>query len=251
MVKKYILTIPHKGDRCETQRICRMIQENDCKKWTIGFEVGRNGYRHFQIRLVTSNRNFFEWCEINFPTAHVEEATEESDNYERKTGNFISSEDTPAIRQVRFGILRENQKKILRQIHEDQEKDENGIRRVSVFLDPKGCHGKTFLSVYLYERGRALVVPRASTTAEKLSAYICSAYNGEEYIIIDIPRSRKITSELYEAIEEIKDGLVFDHRYSGRCRDIRGVKLIIFTNTQLDTKMLSADRWRLHGVHGL
>lgn len=204
--------------------------------------MGRNGYRHFQIRLVSSNHDFFEWCTVNIPTAHVEEASEESDDYERKSGNFISSEDTPAIRQVRFGVPREHQKKILEEVNDQ------GDREIDVYLDPHGNRGKTWLSIYLYEHGRALVVPRASTTAEKMSAYICSSYSGQEFIIVDIPRSRKITPELYETLEEVKDGLVYDHRYTGRCRNIRGVKLIVFTNTELDTRKLSHDRWRLHGI---
>lgn len=209
--------------------------------------MGRNGYRHYQIRLVSSNHDFFEWCSVNIPTAHVEEASEESDDYERKSGNFISSSDTPEIRQIRFGVLRESQKKILEEVNHDQS-GQDGIRKISVYLDPVGNKGKTWLTIYLYERGRALVVPRASSTAEKLSAYVCSSYNGQEFIIIDIPRSRKITSELYEALEELKDGLVFDYRWHGQSRNIRGAKIIVFTNTELDTRKLSHDRWCLHGV---
>lgn len=242
MTKAYMITMPRDGTYCNTQQVCRMIQENDCKKWIIGREVGRNGYRHWQIRLVSSNHGFFEWCQINCPTAHVEEASTEQLDYERKSGDFVSSEDTDSIRSVRFGILREPQKKILEEVSDQND------RQIDVYYDPVGNHGKTWLSMYLFERGRALVVPRASTTAEKMSAFVCSAYDREEYIIIDIPRSRKITPELYEALEELKDGLVYDHRYSGRCRNIRGAKIIVFTNSKLDTKCLSHDRWRLHGI---
>lgn len=192
--------------------------------------------------MATSNHHFFEWCQINLPAAHVEEATEERGNYERKSGNFICNDDTPEIRQVRFGVPTEAQKQILKIVSDQND------RQIDVFYDSVGNKGKTWLSIHLYERGRALVVPRASTTAEKLSAYVCSAYNGEEYIIIDIPRSRKITPDLYESLEELKDGLVYDHRYAGHCRDIRGAKVLVFTNSKLDTKCLSHDRWRIHGI---
>lgn len=113
---------------------------------------------------------------------------------------------------------------------------------------PRGNHGKTWMTIHLWERGQALVVPRYATTAEKLSAFVCSAYKGEPYIIIDIPRATVPTTALYEAIEELKDGLVFDTRYSGRTRNVRGAKIIIFTNSALDPEKLSADRWRLHGI---
>lgn len=176
------------------------------------------------------------WVAENMPYAFCEEA-EDVWNYERKESNFICSEDTTEILKIRFGKLRENQKKIIEEIKKQ------GDRNVTVIYDPNGNNGKSWLSIHLYERGRALVVPRASTTAEKLSAFVCSAYNGEEFVLIDIPRSRPITPELYEVIEELKDGLVYDHRYSGRCRNIRGVKVGIFTNTKLDIDKLSIDRW--------
>lgn len=82
-----------------------MLDVNDVKSWTIGFEEGKNGYRHYQIRLVSANDGFFEWVKAHIPTAHVEKAGTESGNYERKSGNFISSYDTNQIRQVRFGTL--------------------------------------------------------------------------------------------------------------------------------------------------
>lgn len=219
-----------------------MLDVNDCKKWTIGFEVGKNGFRHYQVRLVTSNDNFFEWTKTHIPTAHVEKASKGWTDYERKSGCFITSDDTTEIRQVRFGTLRPLQKKILKIVRSQND------REIDVFLDSRGNHGKSWLTVHLWERGRALVVPRSESSAAKISAYICSAYNGEEYIIIDIPRSAKPRPEWYETMEEIKDGLVFDPRYHGQCRNIRGVKLIVFTNLELDKKRLSHDRWRLHGV---
>lgn len=106
------------------------------------------------------------------------------------------------------------------------------------------------MAIHLFETGRALVVPRASTTAEKLSAYVCSAYEGQEYVIIDIPRSGQISSSIYECIEELKDGLVFDHRYSGKCRNIRGVKVLVTTNQKMDITALSQDRWKVVDPNG-
>lgn len=124
------------------------------------------------------------------------------------------------------------------------------MREIDVYLDKTGNKGKSWLAVALWERREALVVPRYSCTPERLSAFICSAWRGEKIIIIDIPRASKPTQALYETMEEIKDGLVFDPRYHGQCKDIRGVKLIVFTNHPLDLKQLSRDRWRLHGFEG-
>lgn len=239
MTQTYIMTVP----RTVPKKALRlMIRKNDCKKWIIGFEVGADGYRHYQIRLTTSNDNFFEWVKAHIPTAHIEKSNQEWSDYERKSGDFITSEDTDSIRSVRFGTLNPFQKKVLKDVNSQND------REIDVYLDKQGNHGKSWLSIHLWERGYALVVPRSATTPEKLSAYICSSWGGQPYIIIDIPRSAKTPAALYEEIEAIKDGLVFDHRYHGQCRNIRGTKLIVFTNTELDLKRLSHDRWRLHGT---
>lgn len=239
MVQVWMLTIP----RTVPKRAIRiMLERNDCKRWIVAKETGLGGFKHWQVRLETSNKTFFDWCKKNMPTAHVEKA-QDSWEYERKEGRYWTSWDTSAILQVRFGKLRREQRRIMDTIRTQ------GDRQIDVWYDPRGNNGKTWLSIHLYEQGRALVVPRSSCTAEKLSAYVCSAYRGEQIVIVDIPRSRKITPEIYEALEEIKDGLVFDHRYQGRARNIRGVKVIVFTNTKLDTTKLSHDRWRLHGMN--
>lgn len=173
------------------------------------------------------------------PNAHVEEAATERDDYERKSGCVISSYDTTEIRQVRFGNLRETQEKILK------EADTQNDRQIHFFYDPSGAHGKTFCTLHLWERREAFVVPRSDATAGKLSAFVCSGYSREKYIIIDLPRSSIASRELYECLEDTKDGLVFDHRYSARTRNIRGAKLIVFTNSPINPDALSWDRYRL------
>lgn len=177
------------------------------------------------------------------PTAHIEEATEERDDYERKSGNFLCSNDTPEIRQVRFGNIRKVQEKILKLA------DVQNDRQISYFYDPDGgWAGKSWLTIHLWERGDCFVVPRSKATAEKLSAFICSGYDGEKYIVIDLPRARSGDIGLYELLEDTKDGLVFDSRYQARTRNIRGAKLIVFSNNKLDTKRLSADRWQYYDL---
>lgn len=251
-MKTFMLTIPRGTSeevgylgityemRVHKREIMHMIEVNDVKKWIVAKEIGSGGYEHWQIRLQTSNETFFDWIKNNIPKAHVEEATD-TWTYERKEGRFWGSEDTPEILGCRFGQPNDFQKKILKRL------DKQTVREVDVWYDPEGNKGKTWLTIHLWETGEAMVVPRASTTAEKLSAFVCSAYNGERVVVIDIPRSTKATASLYEAIEELKDGLVFDHRYSGKTRNIRGVKVVVFTNNKLDLKALSKDRWVLNG----
>lgn len=112
--------------------------------------MGRNGYRHYQIRLVSSNHDFFEWCKNNCPTAHVEEATTKRDDYERKSGMFLSSYDTPEIRSVRFGSLNKFQEKVLRDL------EAQNVRQIDVYYDKKGnLFGKSWFVNNMWEHGKA------------------------------------------------------------------------------------------------
>lgn len=220
-----------------------VIEENDCKRWIIAMEEGKGGYKHWQVRLESSNPDFFDWMKEHYPKAHVEEAQVQEFAYERKEGRFWTSEDTTEIRICRFGKMRVWQKQLKKELKKQS------VREIDVVLDNVGNKGKTFFTIALWERGEALVVPRYSCTPEKLSAFVCSSYNGEPIVIIDIPRANKPTEALYETMEEVKDGLVFDPRYSGKTKNVRGVKVVVFTNHQLKLKMLSDDRWKLHGIN--
>lgn len=227
--------------------ITELFKQCDVKKWIIAKETGKDGYEHWQIRCTASRPDFFDYCHDREPKLHIEKAQTDEIEYERKEGVFVCSDDTVEILKVRFAELGDCQQHIWqRQLMKRLKKQ--SVREIDVVLDPAGNRGKSFATIALWERGEALVVPRTQSTAEKVSGFICSAWKGEKIIIIDIPRSGKPSKSLYETLEEIKDGLVFDWRYSGKTRNIRGTKLVVFTNEPLNLKGLSDDRWVLHGI---
>lgn len=224
------------------------FRKQDCHKWIIALEHGAQGLVHWQLRWKQRNLetkeqriSFFNQFKTYFPEAHIE-FTENWCDYERKEGNFVTSDDNAETIKIRFGSPRPLQREIL-DIAESQ-----NDRQIDVWYDPKGNHGKSWLTIHLYERGKAF--PVFVTNARQTSADICSGYQGQKYIILDIPRACKIPPELYEVLERIKDGLVHDSRYTDKIRNIRGCRIIVFTNQKLDQKRLSYDRWRLHGFSG-
>lgn len=242
-----MMTLPRKYLKSGRKWI-EYFESIDCHKWIIALEHGKGGLEHWQIRFKVrgcdtkeGKMKFFEQWKAMCNEVHIE-FTENWCDYERKEGNFVCSDDSRQVLGLRFGSMRPIQQRIIDIVGTQND------REIDVFLDKKGNHGKTWLSLHLYERGQGLLVPRYCTTAREISNYVCSTYKGERYIIIDIPRASKIRPDLYEALEELKDGAVFDPRYTGRMRNIRGAKVLIFTNNPLDTKKLSADRWRLHGI---
>nr|QXN75707.1 MAG: replication associated protein [Virus sp.] len=224
------------------------FRSQDCHKWIIALEHGANGLIHWQLRwqqrqLDTKEQKtgYFNAFKLKFPQAHIE-FTENWCDYERKEGWFVTSDDNPETIKIRFGVLNQIQKEILHTV------ENQGDRQIDCWYDPKGNHGKSWLTIHLFEKGKGF--PVFVSTANQTIADICSGYRGQQYIIIDIPRSKKIPADLYELLERAKDGLVHNSRYSDHIRNIRGAKIIVFTNKMLDKKRLSYDRWRLHGISG-
>lgn len=222
------------------------FQNQDCHKWIIALEHGSHGLVHWQLRwkqrgldTKEARQNFLISFKQMCPQAHIE-FSEQWCDYERKEGNFVTSDDNAETIKIRFGSLNRIQKEILDIVESQSD------RQIDVWYDPSGNHGKSWLTIHLYEKGKAF--PVFVTNARQASADICSGYTGQKYIIIDIPRACKIPPELYETLERIKDGLVHDSRYADKIRNIRGCKVIVFTNQKLDEKRLSRDRWRLHGI---
>ena len=240
-MQAWMLTIP----RSTPKRALRiMIDKNDCKKWIIGRETGKNGYKHWQIRLESSNPDFFEWIKKNIPTAHVEKAKRGVDEciYETKEGQYWTSADRVETLSQRFGTMRPNQKRALQALQASND------RQVVVWYDEGGNVGKSWFTGHLWETGKAYVVPPTIDTVKGIMQWVASCYHEggwRPYVIIDIPRSWKWSEQLYVTIESIKDGLVYDTRYSSRMINIRGVKVMVMTNTMPKLDKLSKDRWAI------
>ncbi len=238
-MQTYMMTIP----RTVSKRALRiMIEANDCKKWIIGKETGKNGYKHWQIRLETSNDDFFEWMQEYIPTAHVEKTENGVDacRYETKEGQFITYSDRPENLIQRYGEFRPNQKRALKALQATND------RQIVVWYDETGNVGKSWFTGALWERGQAYVTPPTIDTVKGLIQWVASCYidsGWRPYVIIDIPRSWKWSEQLYSAIESIKDGLIYDTRYHSRMINIRGVKVLVMTNTMPKLDKLSKDRW--------
>lgn len=237
--KCYMLTIPRYP--WVKAGLKAFIRGHDVHKWIIAKETGQGGYEHFQVRLVTNCG--FECLKSAFPQAHIEEASEVFD-YERKEGTYWCSNDTDSIRRCRFGEPRATQRAVLNRVRQQ------GDRGVTVWYSPRGNDGKSWLARHMYEKGTGFYVPPTIDTVKGIVQFIASGYNGEPYILIDIPRSWKWSEQLYTAIETIKDGMVYDTRYSAKMRNIWGVYVLVMTNTMPKLDKLSADRWRILNERG-
>ena len=224
-----------------------MVDQNDCKKWIIAKEKGKGGYEHWQIRVETSNDTFFDWVKIHIPQAHIEQSTQDwTDEYERKEGKFWKFDDTKEVLIQRFGKLRGTQKRVIKAV------DATNDREVVIWYDQVGEIGKSWLIGHLWETGKAHVV-QSQDTVKGMVQDIASDYinhGWRPYIVIDLPRTWKWTTDLYCAIERIKDGLIKDTRYGVKTINIRGVKILVCANALPKLDKLSKDRWVILGADG-
>lgn len=227
---------PYESTSNNFARLKLYVRAKDIHKWIIGKETGQGGYEHLQVRLRT-NSTFDELKEW-FPDAHIEEASDTWE-YERKEGRYITAEDTTDILKVRFGEPRDYQKEWLRCC------EKQGDRGITVVYDRAGNAGKSWLCNYLFETGRGYYVSPHQKSAIGIIQDIAAGYRGEGMAVIDIPRTWQWSDDLYTCIESIKDGLVKDPRYHPNNRNIRGVKLLIYTNTMPQLDKLSKDRWKI------
>lgn len=241
-IKTYMMTIPR--ERCSKKRIKVLFDTFDCKKWIIAAEEGKGGYKHWQVRVQSSDPNFFtDAQEMLMGTgAHIEEAQDQWE-YERKEGKYECSWDTPEALRQRLGKLRPWQETVLERARTQND------RQIDVWYDPRGNHGKTWLAKHIMETGQGLIIPRADMREPRQCCdFIYRRWkHGMEYLIFDIPRTFNVnTNGIYELIEEVKDGLIFSTKYEGGWVNISGVKVIVFTNNKLDENKLSWDRWRFN-----
>lgn len=241
----YMVTAPRNGSKLGTgiefMKWRTFFYCNDVHKWTLGAETGKGGYKHWQVRLQMggTREEVFDKIKAIFPTAHIEEASD-TWTYECKEPMHWTSEDRPAVLETRFGHMRPYQKEVVEAVLRADD------RQIAYWLDPKGRRGKSWLLNHLYETCQAWWSPPTLKSVESIIQWVCSVYINKgfrEILIIDIPRSWKWSTELYVAIETIKDGLVYDTRYCAQMCNIRGVKILVLCNTAPKLDALSADRW--------
>ena len=127
-------------------------------------------------------------------------------------------------------------------------------RSINYVCNPGGCVGKTVIAALMALHQRAVLIPPVND-AEKLIASICNILSGREIrepkcMFIDLPRSldKAKLGGIYSAIEQIKNGYVYDMRYHYKEWWFDSPQLWIFSNEPPKLHFLSRDRWNLWQV---
>lgn len=127
--------------------------------------------------------------------------------------------------------LRPNQEEWLRLL------DAQDNRTITWICD-NGNTGKSWFAMWL-EVNRGAYAALNGKTSD-----VMNLWNREKIIAFDFNRSN-LERLNYSAIEEMKNGRFTCHKYHGKKRRKKGVKIICFANEMPDQSKLTADRWEI------
>lgn len=129
--------------------------------------------------------------------------------------------------------------------------DAHWDRTVNVIIDQTGSCGKSTIGAILELKKRGYVLPPCHNSDELLQSAHGMLHHTTHpgVVLMDMPRSfdQERTSGIYVAIEEIKNGRVYDKRYAFKKHYFDSPQVWVFTNTIPSVRamsQLSTDRWK-------
>lgn len=218
--------------KCSLEDVLSWLKSNT-KKFSFQQEKGsETGYEHFQGRfsLKAKHRrseldNMFDG---NFHPmgkgALTPTSTENRTNmfYVTKAETRIAGpwsdtdQDCYVQKRLRDCKMRVWQKELLDGLSDRDD------RTINVLLDTEGGKGKGFVSAYAHSHGLGFKVPCINDSQQLLGLMCDKCFYSNTHdigaVFIDMPRSMPKTklTGIYSAIEQIKDGYLYDVRYKFR-----------------------------------
>lgn len=236
----YQITVSRDKYTDSAESLGKWFDEHGARDWAIGNETGLDGYRHFQI-VVHFKKGVPEKTMIESFKAvgHVTPSHVHNFDYAMKTGDYITSWKDP-LASFRNANLRSWQAEAVGLIEYQND------REILCIVDMVGGKGKTFLAKWLEANGILDVCPVISEEYNDYTGY-CLKFPKPGYMF-DIPRcvSTKRRMTMWAGIETIKNGLLFEKRYSPEKRWIDPPKILITTNQWPPVEALSHDRWQIY-----
>lgn len=124
-------------------------------------------------------------------------------------------------------------------------------RTVNLLVDPSGGSGKSALLSFMCSRGEAITFPSAKS-AKNLVRKMCTFCISNNIrapgcLIVDLPQSN--ISSIFVVLEQIKDGYLYDFKYSFKEYFIDSPCIWVFCDKLPDFKILSNDRYKFWKIH--
>lgn len=236
------------------------------KKWAFQKEKSQQtGYVHWQIRCrlikkvrlktLISLKKFFPNCHVSPTSTTVHKAGKF--NYvlkcqTRLEGPWTDTDyepEVPLTRQLKaFQTIidtqgfRPWQTKLIAKLSLRED------RFITLIYDQVGNVGKSIFSEYLERRQdvKAFELPPVNNIEDIMA--ICMCIKPQDVYLVDMPRAMKKDKlgQFYAGLECLKNGYMYDKRYSFKRRRIDRPQIWVFTNTLPSWDLMSIDRWKVY-----
>lgn len=113
---------------------------------------------------------------------------------------------------------------------------EQDNRKILFIIDYEGNNGKSYFTQYMVNKYKTLAI-----TGGK-SKDLAFQIQTQEYLVYDCPRSGVIN---YHFIECCKNGMITSSKYQSTTKQFLPMKIIVMTNSMVDTTQLSKDRYQI------
>lgn len=209
--------------------------DQKCERYCIGTETGSlNEYCHLQCRVVFKREWDLKYVIQWFPWGHWSPSHVRDFAYCEKEGNFIRSWEEALQDFV-------NLTPVMWQLIALEMWQKQNDRQITVIYDEKGKHGKSWLRKHLIATHQASMIPPMQTSKDIMR--VAMAHHNSKGFLIDLPRAEgKVNLGMWSAVEQIKDGYLWDDRYQFREMWIKPPKIMVFCN-DLGKRALSTDRF--------
>ena len=227
----------------------KAILEKECERVAIGDEVGEGGYKHFQIKAVFKKGKDLKDIGVILPGVHGAPSVVRNFEYEEKEGNFYRSWEK-ALNKFAIEEFTGWEQMVMSMAEQLND------RQVLVIVDIEGGHGKTQFAKKLVAKHKAGYIPQMDKPKDYMR--IAYAKKSEKGFFFDICRCQdyhgKYEGEwqatLWNAVENIKNGFVYDERNSWKEAWIEPPMIIIAMNEYPRINCLSKDRWCIVTIEG-
>lgn len=220
----------------QTHEIGMWLMTHGAERCVIGEETGENGYRHWQIRVVfkkpMSTGQVLQLIESGYWTPTIVRDF----YYCEKDGRYWRSWEG-GLRKYQTLELYPWQNEIIERLKKQ------GDRRVTVLVDEFGNSGKTTLAKVITARHTGAYCPPMDTPADYMAWAL--AHQNAGTFVIDLPKAddQKREKALWSAVEQMKNGYLWDKRHHWQEAWIDPPAVLVLTNEEPPRLTLSADRW--------
>lgn len=121
-------------------------------------------------------------------------------------------------------------------------------REIICVIEFGGNNGKSIFAEYLEYNRLAYEVPPMTCMEDIMQ--VCMSISAKKCYIVDMPRAMKKDklAGFFAGLEALKNGVMYDKRYSFKKRRIDRPQIVVFTNQVPDRSLLSEDRWALYYI---